>query len=366
MPTKVILISQFPLPYSKIGSWTTLYKNYLENSHCIDVIVCPKTENCYPNVNYSFIKEQNFVKKVKNKITRQKYGEYIFALKKVIIPGEKYIIHFVDNFGLVAPIKEYLVKHEIITNFYLHFFYHGFQPYTKLVSSGKNIYENVDEVTLLTYDSYKAHLDEINVLPCRFSVLHNGIDTNKFKKVTIEEKVELKNKLDCEGKKIFIWCSQDRPKKGLDFILDVWKRVYSEDKNILLLVIGTLRKIDIDGVRFLGKIPNEELPKYYQMSDCYLFPTMCKEGFGLSLAEALHCGNYCIASSLGGVPEVLQYGKYGKLIQNPHFIEEWIKAINEFINSKEMDIMPIPSDVYTLDKWNFGMNEIIKKSKSSL
>ena len=40
---KVILISDISLPYAKIGSWTTLYKNYLQGKHQIDCIICYKT-----------------------------------------------------------------------------------------------------------------------------------------------------------------------------------------------------------------------------------------------------------------------------------------------------------------------------------
>ena len=52
--SKVILISQIPLPYSKIGSWTTLYDNYLKNDDEIDIIICPYTAIQYPNKKYYF------------------------------------------------------------------------------------------------------------------------------------------------------------------------------------------------------------------------------------------------------------------------------------------------------------------------
>ena len=106
----------------------------------------------------------------------------------------------------------------------------------------------------------------------------------------------------------------------MHLILDAWKRVYAQRQDIILWVIGCEPKSPQEGVMYLGRILNDELPSYFQASDCFLFPTLCHEGFGLSLIEALHCGNYCIASALGGVPEVLQYGKFGKLIENPHFV----------------------------------------------
>ncbi|MEP6930514.1 MAG: glycosyltransferase family 4 protein, partial [Flavobacterium sp.] len=357
---KVILISQSPLPFAKIGSWTTLYKNYLEKNHKIDCIVCPKPEKLFEGIQYSFVKP-TFWHKLQYKLLKRKKLEYFQALDKIIVPNQKYIIQIVDNYGMVKPLKKYLISKGIAKQCYIQFFYHGFSPYVKL-GSGHDFYEIIDEMIVLTMDSYKAHKKNINVLPSHFSVLNNGIDTNKFKKVSDSEKIKLKEQLGFGDKKVFVWCSQDRPKKGLHVILEAWHKSYKTEKNIVLVIIGCDPGEKNDGVVFLGRIPNDDLPKYYQASDCYLFPTLWQEGFGLSLIEALHCGNYCIASALGGVPEVLQYGKFGKLIQNPHFVSEWETAINEFLEGN-FELPEISDDLYSMENWNDGMNQIIDQAK---
>ena len=72
----------------------------------------------------------------------------------------------------------------------------------------------------------------------------------------------------------------------------------------------------------------------------YLFSTLWQEGFGLSLLEALKCGDYCIASNMGAVSEVLNEGKYGKLIDCPHFVNSWVEAIleslDEYVNNYKL------------------------------
>jgi glycosyltransferase involved in cell wall biosynthesis len=360
---KVILLSQVPLPYEKIGSWTTLYKSYLESDHKIDYIVCPKPQKLYYNIKYSFV-NLTIWHKIRRKIFKKKKLEYFQALDKIIVSNEKYIIQIVDNYGMVKPLKNYLISKRIDKKCYIQFFYHGYPPYN-YKDSIQNFYQIVDEIVLLTNDSYIDHKKMINVLPNYFSVLANGINTKKFIKVSSLEKINIKKQLDITAKKVFVWCSQDRPKKGLHLILDVWKKVYASQKDIILLIIGCDVREETEGVVFLGKIPNDELPKYYQASDCYLFPTLCKEGFGLSLIEALHCGNYCIASALGGVPEVLQYGKLGKLIENPHFTSEWEEAINDFLAGK-FEIPKVPDNLYSSEKWNIGMNKIIEQAKQRL
>ena len=360
---QVILISQFALPYSKTGSWTTLYGNYLTGSHQVDCVICEQPDTVFKNVEYEFINKSK-TNKIFKRWNKNPYYNYLQALKKNLNKEEKYIIQIIDNFGIVKPIQELLVKLGLRENCYLQFFYHGFAPFYGNLAS-RYFYETIDEMVLLTYESYKVHKEYYTILPCRFSVLHNGIDTNKFHKITSEQKLNFKNELDLKDKKVFIWCSKDLPKKGLDFILPVWKKIHSKNKNTILLVVGATRNTPMEGVRFLGKIPNNELPKYYQTADCYLFPTLWHEGFGLSLIEALHSGCYCIASALGGVPEVLQYGKLGKLIQNPHFEQDWEDAILEFLH-KPLVFETLSDDLYSAESWNSGMNTIIENAKNVL
>ncbi|MFH6937358.1 glycosyltransferase family 4 protein [Flavobacterium sp. FlaQc-30] len=360
---KVILLSQVPLPFSKIGSWTTLYNNYLEKNNEIDYIVCPKPEDLFKGVKYSFV-QATFWSSIQNKVFKKKKNECLKALNKIIVPNENYIIQIVDNYGMAKPLKEYLVSKGVSKNCCIQFFYHGFSPYAQ-PNSQSNFYELINELVVLTHDSYKLHKETITTLPSHFSILYNGIDTNKFKRVSVSRKQELKKILEFDDKKVFVWCSQDRPKKGLHIILEAWKKIYNLEKNIVLIVIGCESENDMDGVKFLGKIPNHDLPEYYQASDCYLFPTLCQEGFGLSLIEALHCGNYCIASAMGGVPEVLQYGKLGRLIQNPDFVLEWVDAINDFLNGK-FEFPEFSSELYSSEKWNVSMNELIANARKRM
>lgn len=360
---KICLISQVSLPYSHIGSWTTLYQNYFDTQSGIHYIICPRSQKEYEGIEYSFVKE-TFFDKVQRKFLKKKKLEYLSAIRKIIKKDQKYIFQLVDDYGMVKPLNDFLVKSGIREKSYIQFFYHGFDPYPQFDSYEK-FYSLLDEIVVLTHSSREAFKNKIAILPPYFSVLNNGIDTSKFRVVPIEEKVSLKESLGFGDKTVFLWCSQDRPKKGLHIILEAWSKMYSSEKNILLIVIGCEHKENSEDVRYLGKIPNNELPKYYQAADCYLFSTLCQEGFGLSLIEALHCGCYCIASKLGGVPEVLQWGKYGKLIDNPHFVEEWVDAITEFLEGK-LTYPSLPKELYSTEAWNVGMNNIIEEAKRRL
>jgi glycosyltransferase involved in cell wall biosynthesis len=217
----------------------------------------------------------------------------------------------------------------------------------------KSINKSCDELILLTRLSYSFNLKQHTLLPKYVSVLNNGIDTKKFK----ADSGKRNNSITT-----FLWCSQDRPKKGLHLILEIWPIFHKKYPNTELQIVGTHNKYKGQGIKCLGRIPNNHLPSIYQNADVYLFPTLCHEGFGLTLAEALHCGCFCIASNIGGVPEVLNHGEYGWLINEPHNEFEWLDAMIKYM--KEKPTQPqIRANLYSQESWSKGMNTIISKAK---
>ena len=59
-------------------------------------------------------------------------------------------------------------------------------------------------------------------------------------------------------------------------------------------------------VTFLGFIPEDDLPRYYQAADAFVLPTRELEGFGLVTAEALACGTPVLGTRVGATPELLE------------------------------------------------------------
>lgn len=366
---KTILITQFALPYDGIGSWTTMYNYYLNQAHHIDIIIGPTPQQQLEGITY-YSTEKNLIDKLQGKWSSANRYQHIFKILKAVIKEDhKYIIQLIDNHGIVVPLHLFLKELKLRAQCYLQFFYHGYTPFYGNFES-RSFFEALDEHVMLTHASYKAHQNQYTQLPCSFSVLPNGVDSNTFYKPDALEKQQHRKTLGIEAHTLlFVWCSKDRPKKGLDFILQVWKQLLQTHADIQLWVIGTERVIDIPQVKVIGKVPNAELPKYYQAADFYLFPTLCQEGFGLSLVEAIKCNCYAIASANGGVPEVLNHGTYGKLIENPNFREEWVEAITQAITAYKANGLKnpyteaIPSHLYDIKQWCLLMNTHIEKAK---
>jgi glycosyltransferase involved in cell wall biosynthesis len=56
-------------------------------------------------------------------------------------------------------------------------------------------------------------------------------------------------------------------------------------------------------VYFLGFVPEDELPLWYNAARLFVFPSFY-EGFGLPVLEAMACGTPVITSSAASLPEV--------------------------------------------------------------
>lgn len=371
---KVILISQFPLPYSQIASWPTMYNYLLEkDTNQIDYIISPKAEEKSKNISYQVLRGISFFDKLKGKFLNRnhRYSSYTEALDKVINKNEKYIIHIIDNSGIVIPINAYLKGKHKRADFFIQYCFHGYLPIVSKDIS-QSFFNGIDEVVFLTKLAYSEFKNFYNECNFKARVINNGVNTELFKTISNEEKLALRKEFNFSADEvIFMWCSQDRPKKGLHIVLEAFERVYKQEKNIKLIIVGVDREIDREGVKVIGRVQNSELPKYYQLSDVYLFSSLCKEGFGIVLAEALNCDCYCIASNQGGIPEVLNFGEYGVIIENPNFVDDWVhemkksihilgtKGANPFSNK-------IPKNIYDIEDWCDNVNIAMQDAKESL
>ncbi len=81
-----------------------------------------------------------------------------------------------------------------------------------------------------------------------------------------------------------------------------------------------------DKILFLGMLDREQLVKYYQKAAAVLAPIQWDEPFGLSMAEANSCGTPVVAFRRGSVPEVVDDGKSGYIVDNS---AEMIMAIEK-------------------------------------
>jgi glycosyltransferase involved in cell wall biosynthesis len=69
-------------------------------------------------------------------------------------------------------------------------------------------------------------------------------------------------------------------------------------------IFDTVARLGLEqDVRFLGFVPEDELPHWYNAARLFVFPSLY-EGFGLPVLEAMACGTPVISSNAASLPEV--------------------------------------------------------------
>ena len=87
--------------------------------------------------------------------------------------------------------------------------------------------------------------------------------------------------------------------------------------------------IDGPGVEFIGEINEREKTKFLGEAAALLFPVDWPEPFGLVMIEAMACGTPVLAFRRGSIPEVIEDGVTGKVVDSE---EEAIAALPEILS----------------------------------
>jgi len=132
--------------------------------------------------------------------------------------------------------------------------------------------------------------------------------------------------------------------KGLDTLVEAFKKLETlTDDSLVLKIIGDgpLRKEIVDKIKD-GKISNAELTGKKNFAECIrlikssrflIMPSLCYEGFPMTIREAFACGKPVIASRLGALAELVEDGKTGLLFE-PRNPEDLASKIEWMLENK--------------------------------
>ncbi|MBZ5202255.1 N-acetyl-alpha-D-glucosaminyl L-malate synthase BshA [Planomicrobium chinense] len=150
--------------------------------------------------------------------------------------------------------------------------------------------------------------------------IYNFVDEREYK---MANPGSLKQDLGIdEEDKVLIHVSNFRNVKRVPDVIETFLRVQKHVPSKLLLVgdgpemgrtVQQVKELGLEQhVLFLGKRDN--LSELYNISDVKLLMSE-KEAFGLVLLEAMACGVPCIGTNIGGIPEIIESGKNGYLVE---------------------------------------------------
>lgn len=119
-------------------------------------------------------------------------------------------------------------------------------------------------------------------------------------------------------------------------------------------------RIDDKNVIYLGNVSQVEGNKLLGNAKALLHPILFEEPFGLSVAEAMMCGTPVIAFSRGSMPELIEHGKTGYLVNDVSEAVEAVSTLN--------DLDPFYCRAHALEKFSTArmINEYINVYESLL
>ncbi len=185
-------------------------------------------------------------------------------------------------------------------------------------------------------------------------VVYNGIDTKLYK-------------FNAKPEDYLIYLGRLNKEKGVATALRVAKKTKQK-----LVVAGNIAGpqewnyfmqevqpfLNEEGVTFLGQVGFKQKVEILKNAKALLFPIDRQEPFGLVMTEAMACGTPVIAFRRGSVPEVVEHGKTGFVVDTE---EEMVEAIEKIPSIKRAACRKLVEEKFNLDLMINRYEELYEK-----
>jgi glycosyltransferase involved in cell wall biosynthesis len=141
-------------------------------------------------------------------------------------------------------------------------------------------------------------------------VVYNGIDLTHFEFTT-------------KSGDHFAWIARVNKHKGIENAIAAAEKLGAK-----LLLAGRIDPTQVsyfeteikprlnEKIQYVGELTEEQLSDFYGSAKALLYPIEWEEPFGLVVAEAMACGTPVIAYRRGSMPELIEDGKTGFVIES--------------------------------------------------
>ncbi|HEY7358969.1 MAG TPA: glycosyltransferase [Ktedonobacterales bacterium] len=184
------------------------------------------------------------------------------------------------------------------------------------------IISSVDRIAVATPDERDQLARIYGVSRQRMTIVPCGVDLRHFHPL---DRQQARASLGLNGKPTLLFVGRPDPLKGGDMLIQAASLL--QQPATVVMVGGNLEgdpELDRlrvvareqgmeEEVRFVGAVPQEDLPHFYSAADLMVVPSYY-ESFGLVAVESLACGTPVIASKVGGLQYIVQDGENGFLI----------------------------------------------------
>lgn len=234
------------------------------------------------------------------------------------------------------------------------------------------INENAQGVIFVSKHGVQLVEDKFDCALKRYEVVYNGVDLEEYNPFRLEsQRKQLLSRLNLkQNQRILLFVGRIIPQKGIMEALEAF--LLANLPNTVFIIIGEINiEKNLENSSFLhriielatqnpskviltGRILQKELPKYYNIADIVIVPSIGQEGLPKVITESLAMGIPVMASNRGGNWEMIQNNVNGWRITDPKDIQGMAKEINEaFLNYGRL----IEMKQFIIQNWRFKMDE---------
>jgi glycosyltransferase involved in cell wall biosynthesis len=190
-------------------------------------------------------------------------------------------------------------------------------------------------------ESTKRDLVEIyGISPAKIDVIHNGVDAS-FQPLPADQVDAFRLQRGLPDRFV-LFVGTLEPRKNIARLIEAYARLPQERPPLVLVggkgwfydeIFGRVEALELtDEVHFVGFVPAEDLPLWYNAAELFVYPSMY-EGFGLPPLEAMACGTAVITSTASSLPEVV--GKAGQLA-DPTDTDALATAMEQVLGNRDL------------------------------
>ncbi|GAA4518348.1 hypothetical protein GCM10023160_00250 [Brachybacterium paraconglomeratum] len=167
-------------------------------------------------------------------------------------------------------------------------------------------------------EALKAELVDRGVDAEKITLVPNGVDTARFTPIPRDE--ELATELGVQGRTVIGYVGTVVDYEGLNLLLTAARELRRTREDFHVLIVGDGAQLDSlravaededlgDVVSFIGRVPHDEVERYYSIIDITPFPRLplpvCEMVSPLKPFEAMAMGKAVIASDVAALAEIV-------------------------------------------------------------
>ena len=251
-------------------------------------------------------------------------------------------LDMLHSMAFVTPLWRTVSK-TIVTVFDLSFIHHPerYSPLKRLYLQTQTRRSCRQATTVIAIsESGRQDIHKLFGVPLeRIEVVYPGVDPI-FQPASAEAIAQFKKEKQLDRPYI-LHVGTLQPRKNIPMLIEAFAQLRHPSMELILvggkgwLYDEIYARVEQHGlknhVRFMGYVPDTELPLWYNGATALVFPSVY-EGFGMPVTQAMACGTPVITSNTSSLPEVV--GNAGMMF-NPHDSAELVSCLDRIINDSQ-------------------------------